>query len=498
MMASGLLVPRLIDHRLGRELLGVWDLSWSLALSLTVMQSGFGATVGRFVAGRRAVDDGAGLNTITSSAACLFVGMAVLVAAATVLLAALVPTLWRGRLGPHTAEAQAVVLLLGLAMAVQVSGQWATGVLTGCHRWEIHNAVTSGAQILILAGMLIILAQGNCRLHYLAAAYLVVQCVERLVRISLVRHICPDLQVRPGLATRDACRRLLHHGGKSLLSGSSWPVVSQGVALAIGSTMGPAPLALYARAQALARIACTLVLRYVAVLRPTASALHACGRHEDLQHLLSSASRTGAYIALPPLLVLGLQGDNVLHVWMGAQYANAAVTAALALGTLGFVMQQPSIGVLAGMNRHGRPSALSLGGAVAAVTCSTVAALVNTGLAGVALSAAVPLAVFGFLVVPRAACRVVQMPFGEFLRDCWTRPLLSAAPLACSLLAAQWILDEHPALSLCVGGGVGAFAMVPLYWRALPRSWRQRLTRRIGLQRTSRPAAPSAVPKGPQ
>ncbi len=49
-IAAGFIVPRWIDHGLGRATLGVWDLGWSFVSYLTLLEAGIGCSVNRHVA----------------------------------------------------------------------------------------------------------------------------------------------------------------------------------------------------------------------------------------------------------------------------------------------------------------------------------------------------------------------------------------------------------------------------------------------------------------
>ena len=44
---AGFIIPRLIDRRLGLELLGVWDLGWSMVSYFTLLDGGIGSTINR-------------------------------------------------------------------------------------------------------------------------------------------------------------------------------------------------------------------------------------------------------------------------------------------------------------------------------------------------------------------------------------------------------------------------------------------------------------------
>src|SRR6185312_16704171 len=65
---SGFIIPRLIDHKLGQEVLGVWDFSWSLVTYFRFVDMGVTASVDRYVARHWGKEDVESINGVLSSA----------------------------------------------------------------------------------------------------------------------------------------------------------------------------------------------------------------------------------------------------------------------------------------------------------------------------------------------------------------------------------------------------------------------------------------------
>ena len=77
-IVAGFIMPRMIDHRLGREILGIWDFAWSLVGSFKLVQLGIGSSVNRYIAKYRAAKDTDGINLIINSS-CFLLGTAGLI-----------------------------------------------------------------------------------------------------------------------------------------------------------------------------------------------------------------------------------------------------------------------------------------------------------------------------------------------------------------------------------------------------------------------------------
>src|SRR5688572_23813142 len=138
-MASGFIVPRLIDRQLSQEALGVWDLAWSVVVYFGLVQMGVTGSINRYVAFHRAQGDFVAINTAVSSIAMVMRGMGAFIMVLTVLFSWGIGHVFRDRLGVHVTDARWLVLLLGTGMAVQISAAVYASVLTGCHRWDWHN-----------------------------------------------------------------------------------------------------------------------------------------------------------------------------------------------------------------------------------------------------------------------------------------------------------------------------------------------------------------------
>ena len=209
-------MPRMIDRRLGQDLLGVWDFSWSLVNYFQLVRASIGSSVNRYIAKYRAAGDVVAVNRVASSAACVLGAGGLLVMVLTAILSLLLPRLFGDRLGPNLREAQWVVLLLGAIMAVQISSSVFNGILTGCHRWDLHNINTSGWYSVTAVGMVVALLSGG-GLCSLAAMTLVGEGLAAARRAVLAHRVCEGLRLRPLLVQWQTVRKLFAFGGKTLI-----------------------------------------------------------------------------------------------------------------------------------------------------------------------------------------------------------------------------------------------------------------------------------------
>ena len=159
-IAAGFIVPRWIDHGLGRETLGVWDLGWSFVSYLTLLEAGIGCSVNRHVALYRAEGDTAGVNRVVSSVATVQRGVSLIILGLTALIAVTLPHYLRGQPASLLHDGRLVVIILGLSVALSLSGSIYTGVLSGCHRWVTHHSIYASTNLLSVIGMCAVLKLG--------------------------------------------------------------------------------------------------------------------------------------------------------------------------------------------------------------------------------------------------------------------------------------------------------------------------------------------------
>jgi O-antigen/teichoic acid export membrane protein len=479
-IAAGFVLPRFIDDHIGHAALGVWDFGWSLVSYFALAQVGLGSSVNRYVARHRAEGDTAALNGTVSSVMCIQQVAAALVLALTWAGVTFTPSLLHSADATLVAEARVVVLCLGVALAIQMAFDALRGVITGCHRWDLHNTINAGFHGATVAAMLAALAVGG-GLRSLAVAHLVGTVGAETARAIVAFRACPELRLSPRLFAWRRARSVLTFGSKTVLAVLSVLLAYQTTSILIASHLGLAALALYARPVALVRHVSAIVGKLAFVLAPTASSMHAAGRPRDVQELLLNATRYAVAIALPPIIGLVVLGDAVLSVWMGPRYADWPLVAMLALGHLTAIGHAPVYSVLTALSRHGWPAIMALGGALATAGLVALAlGPLDAGLFGAALGVVIPSTLVGGILLPIYACRVLRLPLGRFLAHAWGRPLLCAVPFTACLVAARFAFAGRPGVAVLAGSASGAALLVAIYWRwLLPGSARQRVRQRL-------------------
>jgi len=466
-VATGFVLPRLMDRELGQTALGVWDLAWSCVAYFRLSQVGLAPATMRYLAQRRGMRDVEGLRRVASTTLGVSSGVAALVLALTTTAVWGVPFFIGTTDAAEIATARWVVALLGIGLAFNYLCEVFSGVLTASHRWDVHNALNAGSQVFITLSMIVTLLLGG-GLREIAFAHAAGSVLRELVRIPVAYRVCPELRLRPSYWSRNEAKKLLTFGVKSSIAALARVILIQSNKLVVASQLGPAALALYARPWALLRVVETLVNRFAFVLVPTASSLQGSGRDQEVRELALMAARAGAAIVLPLTLGLAIMGQPLLVLWMGPQYDQGLVLAILALAFLPILSLRPVTGILYGLNLHGFLAWTSVAVAIVGVGLSVLnVAVLGWGLVGAAVAVGAPGVLITGVVVPAYACHRLGIRLPEFVRKAYALPVAVAIPFALVLWLSRAAFADRPLLALVCGLLLGVPVLVPLYWRYL-------------------------------
>ena len=478
-VASGFIIPRLISDRLGQTTLGIWDFSWSIVSYFGLVQLGLGSSVNRYVAKYRAAGDTISLNRSVSTIALFqkLVGWLAFVIAA--LIAWLFLPMFGAKLGDGLETSRWVILFLGAEIALGIMLTVYGSVITGCHRWDMHNSVSAISYGLIAVAMIIVLICGG-GLPALALSHCVFYVGGEVIRWRLAHRVCPELIIKTNLASWSVFREQARYSAKSLIPRIAALVSNQALSILVTMFLGPASLAIFSRPKALAGVLQTLAAKFGFILVPTASSLHA---RDDRAGLKMTLKQTPAYICalvLPVILALAILGSYVIRLWMGEKYVYPGLMPILSVGALAPLVQEPVWSILSGMNVHGRIALAKLAAAIlSALLLAAGLGLMKWGLVGAAACFTLPQIFVDGLLTPYYACRRLGLSLSEYYWHTFLKPFLCLIPYAGGLCALRWLLQDAPgwAIVFAIAGSAGS---AYFYWKLIvPRQVQLKVETRL-------------------
>ena len=491
-VVSGFIMPRMIDSHIGQHLLGTWDLCWSLVNYIGLASFGIGTAVNRNVARYRAAGQTEELCRAISSVVVIQAVVGLVALAAAVALAWIVPVAFAYRLGADAEPARWVVLFLGASLAVQMGLDSFRGVITGCHRWDLHNGIQSGSFAAITVAMIVALVMGG-GIASLSVVYFIGTLLGEVLRMQMALRVCPELRVRWRYVDWEYGKSVTVFGGKSLVLWLPTLVISQTVNVALAAAMGPSALAVLSRPLGLVRHAETFLNKFTYILGPMVGSLFGEEQTAERRALYMNSTRWCVAFSLPVMIGLAVLGDCVILLWMGPHYVHPWLMATLALGMFLPVAQGPAVQILIGLDAHGRVGLLNLVLVVVVLTAGTLV-LNHYGwsILGAGLLVVASQGVLYGLMLPAFACARVHIPLAEYLRNGFLVPAACCVPFSLVLGFVRWRFGDRPLLALALGAVAGGLVLGALYWRFLLAAGQRARVRKMLAARLGRLASRGA------
>lgn len=459
-LVAGFILPRAIDKNVGQMQLGIWDFAWSMVHYLQFTSLGIGASVNRYVAKYRAGSDTESLNSAVSSVFALQLVAAAISACLAIVAYMLVPVLMSDLGDTDVKVGQNIVLLLGLSISLAIAFNVFTGVLTGLHRWDVHNIISSMSHLVITVAMVLVLRAGGTLVE-VSGAYLLGTAVTQCVLVFAAFRICDGLNIAPRFVSYAMMRKMLVFGGAALLASLPTLLAVQSMSIYIATTLGPAALTILARPLALARHVLSLVNKLAFISTPIASSLQRQGDTIGLRDLAVQNCRWATAIAFPLLATIGILGDKVVEIWMGSAYVSFPVALALAVGFFLPASQSPSYRILMGLNQHGRVAVL---GTIASMIVFLIGLLllgtIGLSLTGAAIVVGATLSVAHGAVVIRQICISIEMPIRKYIQRSMGPTILNGLLFSAWLLGCRYYLPVIDLSSLLIIVAIGCIGFL--------------------------------------
>ncbi|MEK6677766.1 MAG: lipopolysaccharide biosynthesis protein [Planctomycetota bacterium] len=479
-LVSGFLIPRWIGDSHGKEILGIWDLGWSLIFYVGLLKFGATATVNRYVSRYRTLQDWNSLNASFNCCLTLLICSAFVGILSALTVAYFASSFLPGISATSLVTAQWLIIVLGVAASIEMPFAAFNSVITGYERFDLLNIIRGGKELSVLAAMIGFLAAGS-NMVVISLIVLTAEIGCGIAEICAAKRLCPHLSLSPRHCNRKMTRKVFAFGGKSLTRSAARAALYQVNGILVSAFLGPAALAVYSRQRALVTHVMKLVKQFAQVYIPVCSALDAKGDAKSLRVLLIQSAKAGWCITLPMMIVLILFGGPIVHLWMGDGYEAPLALAILALGHLPSVAQLGPYSVLEGLGRHGFAAVIELVAATLGIVATAMGlAWFEWSILGAASAIALCIALSTGLLVPWYACRIVGVSARQYCKESMPHALLANLPLIICMLTARWIFADSPPYALTIGLSIGGLFTAWTYWRwVLPMPWKSKLTARL-------------------
>jgi O-antigen/teichoic acid export membrane protein len=486
------LMPFTMEH-LGKAQYGLWMLVASMTAYLQLLDLGYGNGLVRQVTQADARGDEEGMNAALSTFLVVYLGIGAVAFGAVVLLASFALPRFPNLSPGDVRTAQLVLLIVGARAAVAFP-------------MSVFGSITTARQRFALTGSIAIvvaLVQGAATYLLLRAGYGLVALVTVTTVIAIASYaayVAAAVATFPGL--RLSPRRFSLVQAREVTSFSLYLfLISLAVQfgynvdnLIIAAFAGTSAVAVYAVAFRLADYQRQLCNQFNGLLFPVVVRFSAADEVDSLRATLVDGTRIALGLIAGVTLCLVSFGDRLVLAWMGPGFSES-LPALYTLAAAGIVLVAagPLGNLLLARGRHRVVAFSCLGEAILNVGLS-IWWVRHYGIVGAAAGTAVSVTISNVLVQMPAACRLLDMPIGAFLRQVSLPALIALGPG----IAAAWLLRTAASpsrfLDIVAAGAIAGLVYVAAFvWLGLHRHDRRRYfgrIRHIGPQ----PVAPAVGP----
>jgi len=492
-IAIGIFLMPFTMHHLGKAQYGLWMLVASMTAYLQLLDLGYGNGLVRQVTQADARGDEEGMNAALSTFLFVYLGIGAVALGAVMLLASIALPRFPNLSSDEIKTAQLVLLIVGARAAIAFP-------------MSVFGSITTARQRFALTGSIAIvvaLVQGGATYLVLRAGYGLIPlvCTTTLIAIaSYGAYIAAARVTFPGL--RLSPRRFSMAQAREVTSFSLYLfLISLAIQfgynidnLIIGAFVGTSAVAVYAVAFRLADYQRQLCNQFNGLLFPVVVRFSAADEIDSLRATLVDGTRIALGLIAGVTLCLVTFGDRLVLLWMGAGFAES-IPALYTLAAAGVVLVAagPLGNLLLARGRHRVVAFSCLGEAILNLVLS-IWWVRHYGIVGAAAGTAVSVTISNLLVQMPAACRLLDMPIGGFVRRVSAPALIALAPG----IVAAWLLRTAAApatfVEIVVAGAiVGLVYVAAFVGLGLHRRDRRRYFGRVR-RGSAQPVTPAVAP----
>ncbi|MCB1734793.1 MAG: oligosaccharide flippase family protein [Gammaproteobacteria bacterium] len=427
-----------IVKMIGIDAFGLWSLIFAVIGIFGLMDMGFATAGVKYVAETVGSGDTERRNRILGTLFGVY-SMIGIVAILAVAITVGPASGWFDLDAEHQTEFGNLVWWLGIALALSFPLSVFKSALTAAGRMDLVNGI-SLFLVLSQAALTVVLLEMGWGLQALAVAAAVNMVGQSLLLVPFAYRYIPGFSVAPSLYTPKLVRELLSFSVYAFIANIAVLIILRIDPVVIKLFLPLSAVAVYAIASRVAEYTYLLNKQFSNALMPLVSQSHGAGDAETVRRVLIDGTRFLMGVAIPFIGLLFFYTPEIIDLWMGPDFAEAAPLLRILLMAALFSTVQLNAANVLGMTGHHKLVAGSM----------ALSALLNLGLSIVLIQiVALPGVAFATLlaafivemgvIVPKA-CATKGVRYWDFVRD----GVLPAIPAAVPMFAiayglATWI-----------------------------------------------------------
>jgi O-antigen/teichoic acid export membrane protein len=438
------IVSPILIQQLGNETYGIWILIVSVTSYFTVLDFGVNTAIVRYVSKYTALKDSLKTNEIYSSSFGLFSIIAVVVIMFTLIFAYFFKDIFS-----ITSLSQTylyfVFLVVGIDLAANLVFSVFLGTMKGLQRFLEVNMIVIGCNI-VKNIILVYLLLNEYSIFSIAVLQLLINLIIFALQYYVIRSKHPSIKASFTSINKPTIYKLYNYSIYSFAIAIATKILFYTDSVVIGSVLDVSQVAIYSIASMLAQYLEQFIWAIVVVFIPIISAKDATGE-KDNSKLYVIGAKYSMLLCTPVIIVLLLNGDRFIGLWIGDDYATTSgnVLKVLLVAYLFSLSQLIAHGILKGISKHK---------ALAYILC--IEAIINLflslylakkyGIIGVALGTVIPMVIVNLFILPYYTCSVLNIGFIRYFITKQMPPILSFSLFLCFFYWLNITIDSYIAL----------------------------------------------------
>lgn len=343
-----LILTPIIVHSLGNEKYGIWSLAISFTGYYGIIDFGIKSTIVKLFSEYAAKNDMDRCNTLMSTVLSIYIIMAVIVCAVSVLLAMFSDNIFKVS-NKLEDDLFIVTIIIGANVAIAFIFKLFNSIIISLRRFDIIRSIEVSYSIARSIAILILLKMG----FKLITMAIVVICCDMLAHFTQVvfaLKLFPFLKLQYKYISFNLIKDSANFAGNNFIIHTSRMITEKTDQIIIGIFMGVEYIVYYAIAESLVKYVRKVPKGITDTILPFASHLDSKGEMRSLEAFLYVVPKYVFAFSIFALFIFLEYGKELIHLWMGPGYEksylmlNMLMVAEIA-AILASVIGQVSVGV---------------------------------------------------------------------------------------------------------------------------------------------------------
>jgi O-antigen/teichoic acid export membrane protein len=456
-IASFFLTPYILRH-LGDEAYGLWVLIVALSDYYLFLQVGVRSAIVRYVSRNLALHNTEKVSrTVTTSFYFFMIAFMVVIAIASSLQHH-VAGFFSVKPVNVTAFAS-LFLLVGIAQAFDFPLNVFEGALEAVGRFDQLYSLRITGMILRVVLIVLVLRSGG-GLFGVGAATVLSTLTLRCVAVPLAFREVPGFNLHPRGIDRKLFKEMLGYGITSFTVGFGQRLSSSVSPVVIAKFLSASAVTLFSLPVKLLSVPLNGIGSMTEFANPLSSHLEALQDKAGLRRILILCGESAFLLSAPLTAFMLVFGRPMMTLWIGSRYSSTyALLVMLTIGLTAANTQCSTQSMLFGIGRHKGLVWMRLVEGIGIAALGTI--LIHLwGLWGYAFSMMIVSLLINLVLIPRYACKLLEMPARTYFLNGCLKPSLFSLPLVVVFLGFQHFSPIGSWAGLVTGILIGGFVYV--------------------------------------